>query len=129
METSSRHHPSQSKKQVSLFRPYCAAAPGSSHFGDAMALFSRGQLTGVRQIQDGEPVAFSLRWQPGQLPADPCPCTLTVDPVPGACYRFSVPSYQAVLWLLEVCRSRAGHPTGEQVADMPRTFWTQLFSA
>lgn len=129
METSARHHASQSRKQVSLFRPYCAAAPGSSQFEDAMAMFSRGQLMGSRQIQDGQPIPFSLRWQPGQLPADPCPCTLTVDPVPGACYRFSVPSYQAVLWLLEVCRSRAAHPTGEQVADMPQTFWTQLFSA
>lgn len=129
METSAGHHISQSQKQVSLFRPYCAAAPGSSHFADAMALFSRGELTGVRKIQGGEPIGFSLRWQPGQLPADPCPCTLTIHLVPGACYRFSVPSYQAVLWLLEVCRSLAGHPAGEQAAELPQAFWAQVLSA
>ncbi|SAY39312.1 hypothetical protein FLM9_1381 [Candidatus Synechococcus spongiarum] len=129
METSAHPHPSQSRNQVSLFRPYCAAAPGSSHFGDAMAIFSRGELAGVRQIQDGESIGFSLRWQPGQLPADPCPCTLTIRPVPGACYQFSVPSYQAVLWLLEVCRSQAGRPSGEQAADLPQAFWTQVLSA
>lgn len=94
-----------------------------------MAVFSRGELTGGRQIREGEPIGFSLRWRPGQLPADPCPCTLTIHSVPGACYRFSVPGYQAVLWLLEVCRSRAGHPTGEQAADLPQAFWTQVFSA
>ena len=84
---------------------------------------------GARQIQDGQPIPFSLRWQPGQLPTDPCPCTLTIDPLPEACYRFSVPSHQAVLWLLEVCRSGVRHPPGEQVADMPQIFWTKLFSA
>ncbi len=129
MEISVHNQVSQSRKQVSLFRPYCAAAPGSNHLRDAMVLFSQGQLMGARQIQDDQPIGFSLGWQPGQLPTDPCPCTLTIDPIPGACYRFSVPSYQAVVWLLEVCRSGARHPIGEQVADMPQTFWTQLFSA
>lgn len=94
-----------------------------------MAMFSRGELMGVRHIRDGEPIGFSLRWRPGQLPADPCPCTLTIQPVPGACYRFSVPSYQAVLWLLEACRSLAGRPTGEQAVDLPQAFWTQVLSA
>lgn len=130
MENSSQHHPSQNEKQVHLFHPYCTAAPGSNnHLTSAMTMFSRGQLMGARQIKDGEPMAFSLGWQPGQLPADPCPCTLTIDATPGACYRFSVPSYQAVLWLLEVCRSRAHHSTGEQVVDLPQTFWAQMFSA
>ncbi|MXY19131.1 MAG: hypothetical protein F4226_06675 [Synechococcus sp. SB0678_bin_12] len=129
METSSHHHGSQSQKQVSLFRPYCGAAPGSNHLGDAVAMFSRGELVGARQIQNGQPIAFSLAWQPGQLPADPCPCTLTVNPIPGACYQFSVPSYQVVLWFLEVCHSRARHPGGQPPADMPQSFWTQLFSA
>ena len=94
-----------------------------------MAMFCQGQLMGARQIRDGQPIAFSLEWQPGQLPSDPCPCTLTIDTIPGACYRFSVPGYQAVLWLLEVCRSRTHHPTVEQAPDLPRIFWTQLFSA
>lgn len=94
-----------------------------------MALFSRGELAGVRQVRDGEPIGFSLRWQPGQLPADPCPCTLSIPQVPGACYRFSVPSYQAVLWLLEVCRSLAGQSTAAQTTDLPQAFWTQVFSA
>ena len=129
METSPHQQASQSRKQVSLFRPYCAAAPGARHLGDAIVVFRRGELMGARQIQDGQPIPFSLRWQPGQLPADPCPCTLTVDTVPGACYRFSVPGYQVVLWLLEVYHSGVHHPTGEQVPDLPRTFWTQLFSA
>ena len=129
METSPRDQSSQSRNQVSLFRPYCAAAPGSGHFGDAMAMFSRGELPGVRQVRDGEPIGFSLQWQPGQLPTDPCPCTLTIHSVPGACYRFSVPSHQAVLWFLEVCRSRAGRPTGEQAPDLPQSFWTRLLSA
>ena len=129
MEASTHHQASQSRKQVSLFRPYCAAAPGSSHLGDAVAMFSREQFMGARQIQDGEPIPFSLHWQAGQLPADPCPCTLTIDSIPGACYRFSVPSYQAVLWFLEVCRSKAPHPGGEPAVDMPQTFWTQVFSA
>ena len=129
METSVHHQPSQSRKQVSLFRPYCAASPGSGRLGDAMAMFSRGQFLGTRRIQDDQPIPFSLRWQPGQLPMDPCPCTLTIDPVPGACYRFSVPSYQTVLWLLEVDRSGAGPSTAQQVADMPQRFWTRLFSA
>ena len=120
---------SRNRKHVSLFRPYCAAAPGSSCFGDAMALFCRGELTGVRQIRDGEPIGFSLQWQPGQLPTDPCPCTLTVASVPGACYRFSVPSYEAVLWLLEVRRSGAERPAEAQAADLPQAFWTQVFSA
>ena len=94
-----------------------------------MAMFSQGELTGVRQIRDGEPIGFSLRWRPGQLPTDPCLCTLTIHSLPGACYRFSVSSYQAVLWLLEVCRSRAGRPTSEQVAHLPQAFWNQVFSA
>jgi len=129
MEACTPHHVSRHQKQVSLFRPYCGAAPGSDHLGDAVAMFSRGQLMGARQIQDGQPIAFSLRWQPGQLPADPCPCTLTVRPVPGARYQFSVPGYQVVLWFLEMCRRGASHPGGRQAADMPRSFWTELFSA
>ncbi|HBP53692.1 MAG TPA: hypothetical protein DD643_04810 [Synechococcus sp. UBA8638] len=129
MEVSTPRHASQHQKQVSLFRPYCGAAPGSDHLGDAVAMFSRGELVGARQIQDGQPIPFSLGWQPGQLPADPCPCTLTVHPLPGACYQFSVPGYQVVLWFLEVCRCGARHPGGRLPADMPRSFWTRLFSA
>ena len=123
MESSVQDQVSQSQKQVSLFRPYCAAAPGSNHLREAMAMFCQGQLMGARQMEGGQPIPFSLQWQPGQLPADPCPCTLAITPIPGACYRFSVPSYQAVLWLLEVCRS------GAAATDMPQTFWNQLFSA
>ena len=129
MEASHHHQASQSRKQASLFRPYCGAAAGGERLEDAMAVFQRGAFRGARRIEDGEPIPFSLRWQPGQLPADPCPCTLTVDAVPGACYRFSVPGYQAVLWLLAACRSGVHPPAGDQAPDLPRTFWTQLFSA
>ena len=123
MESSVHNQAGQRQKQVSLFRPYCAAAPGSGHLKEAMAMFCQGELVGARQMEGGQPIPFSLRWQPGQLPGDPCPCTLAIDSIPGACYRFSVPSYQAVLWLLEVGRS------GAQTTDMPQTFWTRLFSA
>ena len=119
---------SQPRKQASLFRPYCGAAAGAERLEDAMAMFQSGEFRGARRIEDGQPIPFSLQWRPGQLPVDPCPCTLTIDPVPGACYRFSVPCYQAVLWLLEACRSGGRHPTGEPAPDLPRTFWAQLFA-
>ncbi len=129
METPFQNQPSQNQKQVSLFLPYCAAVPGAKHLKEAMAIFSQGQLMGARQIQGGPPIAFSLQWQPGQLPADPCPCTLTIPQVQGACYRFSVPSHQAVVWFLQVYQSQTGGSVGEHVPDMPQSFWTQLFSA
>jgi hypothetical protein len=84
-------------------------------------VLSDGQLRGERRLQPEGSRPFRLSWQAGVAPLESAAAQLLVPPVGD--YRFCLPTYQLVLWLMDWLEA-GGDPTTP--ADLPNSFWYWL---
>lgn len=106
---------------VALFAPYCQGASRGALLERALEWMASGQLRGERRLQPEGSRPFSLSWQAGVAPLEPAAVQLLVPP--QADYRFTLPTYQLVLWLMDWLEAGGNESTP---ADLPNSFWYWL---
>ena len=111
---------------VALFAPYCQGTARLARLEQALELLQRSELRGCRRLRPEGERAFLLRWQAGVAPQEPAQLELEVVMAAAsepACYQFSRPTAQLVIWLMDWLE--AGERSG-QPADLPESFWQWL---
>jgi len=111
---------------VALYAPYCEGVSRSRELQRALALLPAGSLVGERQLRPSGVRRFRLSWQPGPSPLDRAAVLLQFDHAsdrPGVDYRFDLPNYRLVLWLMDWLDAGG---SVDQPVDLPDQFWRWL---
>ena len=100
---------------VPLFAPYCGGIAQPSDLLKALGHLAQGSWQGVRQLEGGRSHPYRLEWQGESAPQEMLLCQLLFPAMPELGYRFSLPSHQLVVWLVQI--------DGD---DFPQAFWRWL---
>jgi hypothetical protein len=109
--------PPDLEPQLLLFAPYCGGLAYRHLLLPALAQLQLGEWAGARPLSDGRSHPFLLRWQGGSAPLQSLHCDLHFPQLPDLAYRFTIPAYQLVYWLMQ-----------RQDEQLPVAFWSWLLT-
>ena len=92
---------------VALYASYCEGYDQPELLDQALEKLATKTLLGSRRLKPDGSHPFELSWEPGESPQEPTPCQLSFPQTQVVTYRFSVPTAQLVLWLMEILESQA----------------------
>ncbi len=87
---------------VALYAPYCEGYDQPQLLDQALETLGNKILHGSRRLKPEGSHPFELTWEPGESPQEPSSCELSFPLVEAVTYRFSVPTAQLVLWLMDI---------------------------
>ena len=94
---------------VALYAPYCEGDQQPQLLERALEKLFTRRINGSRRLKPDGSHHFELTWQPGESPQEPSECQLSFPQIEAVTYRFSMPTSQLVLWIMEILDSA---PTG-----------------
>ena len=98
---------------VALYAPYCEGSDKAQLLDLALEKLLTRRLHGSRRLKPDGSHPFELTWQPGESPQEPSQCQLNFPQIQAVTYKFSVPTAELVLWLMQILDSvPASHPPG-----------------
>lgn len=100
---------------VPLFAPYCGGMAQQKDLQKALDRLAQGSWGGVRQLEGGRAHPYRLEWEGEWAPLEMLDCRLLFPALPDLGYRFSLPAYRLVCWLVQL-----------QGEDLPQVFWSWL---
>jgi len=103
--------------QILLFAPYCGGVAYRHLLEPAVAQLLQGSWTGMRPIADGRSHRFIFSWQGVSAPLQNLDCALEFPNLPDLAYRFTIPAYELVYWLMQ-----------RQDQQLPESFWRWLLT-
>jgi len=103
METVLKDHDAM----VALYAPYCEGCDQPQLLNKALEKLATKTLHGSRSLKPDGSHPFELSWEPGESPQEPSPCQLSFPQTQALTYRFSVPTAQLVLWLMNILQTQA----------------------
>jgi hypothetical protein len=113
---------------IALYAPYCEGFGQPQLLDLALNKLNNKRLNGSRRLKPDGSHPFELIWEPGESPQEPSPCQLNFPETPAVTYRFSVPTAQLVLWLMQILQSQTspgllqppnGNPAAPTLPTLP----------
>ena len=95
---------------VALFAPYCEGDEQPQLLERALEKLYVRRINGSRRLKPDGSHPFELTWQPGESPQEPSQCQLSFPQIQAVTYRFSIPTSQLVLWIMEILGSAPSSP-------------------
>ncbi len=101
--------PKDREAMVALYAPYCEGFDQPQLELGLEKLVTR-RINGSRRLKPDGSHPFELTWEPGESPQEPSDCQLGFPQIQAVTYRFSVPTAQLVLWLMEILEAAPAAP-------------------
>ena len=95
---------------VALYAPYCEGDAQPQLLERALEKLVTRRINGSRRLKPDGSHPFELTWQPGESPQEPSQCQLSFPQIQAVTYRFSIPTSQLVLWIMEILDSAPSGP-------------------
>jgi hypothetical protein len=95
---------------VALYAPYCEGDAQPQLLERALEKLLTRRINGSRRLKPDGSHPFELTWQPGESPQEPSECQLSFPQIEAVTYRFSIPTSQLVLWIMEILDSAPSGP-------------------
>ena len=86
---------------VGIYGPYCQGAK-RSFLPQAISLYQKGALEGVRKIEGGDSIPFIATWYVTKLPAELTRCRLQFDGNAELSYEVMMANSEFINYLIEV---------------------------
>ena len=95
---------------VALYAPYCEGDLQPQLLERALEKLLTRRINGSRRLKPDGSHPFELTWQPGESPQEISQCQLSFPQIQAVIYRFSIPTSQLVLWIMEILDSAPSSP-------------------
>jgi hypothetical protein len=86
---------------VGIYGPYCQGAK-RSFLPQAISLYQKGALEGVRKIEGGDSIPFIATWYVTKLPAELTRCRLQFDGNADFSYEITLENSKFINYLIDV---------------------------